>query len=88
MLQKIEQRELLTKLEAEQKYPDKYFFMLITEMVDPTGQRDKGYVLYTADKRRELHDVPREELHGKPVASWYGNYVEDVTSIGDVICHG
>jgi len=88
MLTKVTTRELLTTREAEQKYPAKHFYMHIMEEVDITGQKDKGYVLYTADKRGELQDVPREEIHGKRVAIWYGNSVDEVKSVGDVIYHG
>ena len=51
MLTKITNHELLTTREARKKYCTKYFNMHITEQRDLTGQHDKGYVLYTADKR-------------------------------------
>ncbi|MCL2498853.1 MAG: hypothetical protein FWE90_00780 [Defluviitaleaceae bacterium] len=88
MLTKITNPELLTTREAEKKYPAKHFYMHITEEVDPTGQRDKGYVLYTADKAFELHDVPHEEINKKRIAIWYGNNVEEAKGLGDVIYHG
>jgi hypothetical protein len=62
--------------------------MHIIEEVDINGQRDKGYVLYTADKRGELYNVPHDEIQGKRVAIWYGNNVEEVKSLGDIIYHG
>jgi len=88
MLTKVTNYELLTTREAEKKYPTKHFYMHITEEVDITGQKDRGYVMYTADKRGELNDVPREEIQGKRVAIWYGNSVEEVKSLGDIIYHG
>jgi hypothetical protein len=85
MLTKINNCELLTTREAEKKYPAKHFYMHITEEVDITGQNDKGYVMYIADKRGELQGVPRDEVQGKRVAIWYGNSVDEVRSLGDVI---
>ena len=88
MLTKITNRELLTTREAEKKYSTKHFYMHITEEIDATGQKDMGYVLYTADKPSELRDAPRDEIQGKRVAIWYGDSVEEVKSLGDVIYHG
>ena len=88
MLIKIPDKELLTTQEAVKKYRTKYFDMLITEVVDITGQRDKGYVLYTADSRGELLAVPREEYRGKRIAHMMGDAAPEVESIGDIIYHG
>jgi len=87
MLTKITGRELLTTLEAQRKYSTKYFNMHITEQVDITGQRDKGYVLYTADKRGELLAVPREEYEDKMIAHMMGEEAPEVMCMGDIMHH-
>jgi hypothetical protein len=88
MLIKITDHKLLSMQEAVLRYPTKYFKMLITERVDTTGQRDKGYVLYTADTRQELLDIPHEELYEKRVASLHGDDVPEAKSLGDVVYYG
>ena len=87
MLTKITDRELLTTREACAKYRTKYFNMHITEEVDITGEHDKGYVLYTADKRGELLVVPQEEYKGKIIARMYGDAMPLETCLGDIIYH-
>jgi len=88
MLTKITERELLTTREAKKRYPTKYINMQITEKVDITGQKDKGYVLYVADKRGELLDVPREEYTDKIVARLMGEDAPELSGLGEVIYNG
>ena len=64
MLQRIEQKEIMTSWEARNKYRDKYFHFIITEKVDGCDN-DLGYVLYTYDNKREMRGIPNEELKGK-----------------------
>jgi len=87
MLEKITTRELLTADEAMRKYSTKYFDMHITEVVDVTGQFDKGYVLYIADDKRELLSVPSYDFHEGHIAYMMGDDVPELYMQGDVeIC--
>jgi hypothetical protein len=85
MLTRITERELITTSDAKKKYRTKYINMHITEQVDITGQRDKGYVLYVADKRKELLAVPREEYKDKIVARLMGDSAPELASLGDLV---
>jgi len=87
MLTKITNRELMTTMEARKKYETKYFTMHIVEQVDMTVQHDKGYVLYTADKRGELLAVPRKEYEGKIIGHMMGDNAPELSIVGDVIHH-
>lgn len=72
MLRKIENQEIMTTWDARKKYSGQYILMFITETVDATMQKDLGYVMYAADKRKELNQVPRDEYKGKRVAFMEG----------------
>ena len=87
MLEKIKDQEIITRIDAEKKYPTKYFIMIITDIVDQ-GDNDLGYVLYTADTKKELKKAPREELMDKKVAFKEGWSVEPYPTIGNVVYHG
>ena len=85
MLEKITDGEIMTTWDAMKKYPTKYFAMLITEVVDIAGNKDLGYVLYTADSEIEMRDVPWDEFKGKRVARMMGGAAEPLGS--DRIVH-
>ena len=87
MLKKIDTQEIMTTRAAIKKYRTEYFFMVITEVVDIGGDNDLGYVIYTADKSKELHDVPRDEYKDKRVAYLYGDGTDPYPSIGNVVYH-
>jgi len=87
MLTKITEPELLTTREACAKYRTKYFKMHITEEVDITCENDKGYVLYTADKERELRAISQDEYKDKIIAHMYGDAMPLETCLGDIIYH-
>jgi hypothetical protein len=87
MLTRITERELLTTREAKKKYPTKYITMHITEQVDITGQRDKGYVLHIADKRGDFLTIPREEYKDKVVAHLMGENAPELSSFGGLMIH-
>ena len=87
MLTRITSQELLTTREARKKYATKYFNMHITEQVDLTGRYDKGYVLYTADKRGELLAVSRDEYKDKMIAHMMGEEAPELAVLGDIIYH-
>ncbi|MCL2171731.1 MAG: hypothetical protein FWB71_06200 [Defluviitaleaceae bacterium] len=59
MITKIETQEIMTRRAARVKYRDKFFQMVITEIVD-TQDNDLGYVTYTYDNRNEMLDVPND----------------------------
>ena len=87
MLRKIEGQEIMTTWDAMKKYERQYFVMLITDVVDMSGQKDLGYVMYAADKRKELNQVPREEYRGKRVAFMEGWDVDPFPILDRVVYH-
>ena len=86
MLKKIETQEIMTTRAATDKYRTEHFVMVITEVVDH-GDNDLGYVIYTADKDKELHSIPRNEYKGKKIAFLFGDGTEPYPSIGNVVYH-
>lgn len=86
MLNKIEAHEIMTKWNAKVKYRTQYIVMVITDVVDQ-GDNDIGYVIYTADKKRELLTVSRDEYKGKVVAFTLGVAAEPYPLIGNVVYH-
>ncbi|MCL1996251.1 MAG: hypothetical protein FWG63_08600 [Defluviitaleaceae bacterium] len=63
MLTKIKEKEIITMWEAMNKYRDKYFHFVVTEVVDRIN-KDRGYVIYTYDQKHEMRGIPREEIEG------------------------
>jgi hypothetical protein len=86
MLTEIKTEEIMTKNEAYKKYPTKYFIMIITERVD-YGDNDLGYVLYTADTRKELSQAPRESYIDLGAAILQGDEIEPFPIVGNVVYH-
>ena len=89
MLEKIEKKEIITIWDAMVKYEKKHFIMVITETVDK-GQNDLGYVIYTADDKRELLKVPRAEYADLCIGFLHGIDAEAYPSYGglEVVHHG
>ena len=87
MLRKIEEQEIMTTWDAIKKYSGQYILMMITDVVDMTGQKDLGYVMYAADKDIELNQIPREVYKGKRVAFLEGWDAEPFPIIDRVIYH-
>ena len=83
MLQKIDKQDITTTREARRKYNTKYFRMVITEVVD-RADNDLGYVIYTADKKKELYEIPKEEYENKIVGIFTGYEAEPYPLIGDM----
>ena len=86
MLDKIETQEIVTTRAAIEKYRTKFFVMVITEVVDQCDN-DLGYVIYTADKHKELHSISRDEYKGKKVAFLFGDGTEPYPQIGNLVYH-
>ena len=74
----------MTTRAAMEKYRKKYFIMIITEVVDQCDN-DLGYVIYTADREKELTQIPREEYSGKRAAWMLGVAAEPYPLIGNVV---
>lgn len=89
MLQKIDKKEILTVWTACTKYSTKYFYMVITEVVD-RADNDLGYVIYTADTELELSKAPLSEYAGLTVGSYQGGLAEPYPSFGglEVVHYG
>ncbi|MCL1878638.1 MAG: hypothetical protein FWF80_07260 [Defluviitaleaceae bacterium] len=81
MLQKINDREIMTMYELSLKYPEHFIMAEVTETVD-TQQNDRGYVMYIADTRDELFNVPNEEKQGKLYKRITGHSAEKPFSFG------
>ena len=86
MLNEIRTKEIMTKRTAMEKYRTKYFIMIITEVVDQQD-KDLGYVIYTADKEKELTKVPREKYKDERYALMLGVAAEPYPQIGNVVYH-
>ena len=86
MLEKIENREIMTCRDAMLKYRTQHFVMVITEVVDQCDN-DRGYVMYVADKEREFRQIPRSEYKGKKIAFMFGVAAEPYPIIGNVVYH-
>jgi hypothetical protein len=86
MLRKIESKEILSKRDARIKYSDKYFRMIMTEVVD-RADGDLGYVIYTADDKRDFLSVDWSEYEGKRLALMEGGAAEPFNSIGGIILY-
>lgn len=86
MLEKIENKEIMTTGEAAEKYEDKFFFMVITEIVD-RADNDLGYVIYTADTRHELQKASLDEYDDLCVASMIGGAAEPLSFGGLEVVH-
>jgi hypothetical protein len=78
----------MTTREASKKYANKYFKMIITQVVDQ-ADNDLGYVIFTADDRKELSKAPLKEYKGMMVASMIGGLAEPFPSFGglEVVHH-
>ena len=87
MLRKIENQEIMTTWDAVKKYSGQYFLMIITEVVDMSGQKDLGYVVYAANKRRELNQIPRGDYIGKRAAFLEGWDAEPFPILDRVVYH-
>ena len=81
MLEKVEKKEIITKWAAREKYSAKYFLMVIAEKVDGLDN-DLGYVIYTADSKKELSRVPRSEYNEMVIASMEGCMAPPFPSYG------
>lgn len=86
MLEKIEEKEIMTRGEAARRYSTKFFFMVITEIVD-RADKDLGYVIYTADTRRELQKAPLDEYDDFHIASMIGGAAEPISFGGLEVVH-
>ena len=87
MLKKIDKQEIMTASDAMKKYQTQYFIMIITDVVDMGGDNDLGYVIYTADKERELNEIPRDEYKGKRAAFMLGGAAEPFPCLDRVVYH-
>jgi len=83
MLQKIENKSIISVWDAENKYLDKHFIFVITTRVD-TQQQDLGYVAYIADTEDELYKLPREEFSGLVTLYAHGLEAELDLQIGGI----
>ena len=86
MLNQVNAKEIMTTRAAIDKYRMKYFIMVITEVVDQCDN-DLGYVIYTADKRKELNNISRDIYRGKRLAFLFGDGTEPFPQIGNVVRH-
>ena len=87
MLKKIENQEIMTTWDAIKKYQEQYILMIITDVVDMSGQKDLGYVIYTSDKRKELNQAAIDEYDDKRIAFLEGWNVEPFPILDRVVYH-
>ena len=86
MLKEITSKEIITTRAAMEKYRTQYFVMVITEVVDQ-ADNDLGYVIYAADKRKELNQVSWDKHYDKKIAFMLGIAAEPYPLIGNVVYH-
>ena len=84
MLNAIKTQEITTKRIAQEKYYNQYIVMVITDTVD-NGDNDKGYVIYTADDKRDFRQIPQEECKGRNIALTLGVSAEPYPLLGNVV---
>ena len=84
MLKEINTQEIMTIRAAMEKYRTQYFIMVITDAVDQCDN-DMGYVIYTADEKKELLNIPREKYKDKPIALMLGVAAEPYPLVGNVV---
>lgn len=66
-LTKIDDKIVMTKLEAKKRYRGKYFTFVYEQKVDD-ADNDLGYVIYTYDDDAEKSGIPKEEIEEKHIA--------------------
>jgi len=86
MLTKIEDREIMTIWDAKKKYASKYILMIITEKIGEAYD-SLGYVIYTANDKRDFKDVPREDFVGKPAGFFDGYSVDPQPTVDRVVLY-
>ena len=86
MLSEVKIKEIMTTRAAMEKYRTKFFLMVITEVVDQCDN-DLGYVIYIADKEKELFQVPGDAYGDKKVAYMLGVAAEPFPTVGNVVYH-
>lgn len=80
---KINSLEVMTTWAARNKYPINHIVMIKTKFVDG-GDNDLGYVIYTYDNNRDIRNIPREEIKGKPTIFTLGINAEPHKQIGGI----
>ena len=83
MIKKIEDKEIITRVEARRRYKKYYIGMIMTEekMHDPDNAL--GYVVYVMDTYDEIFKIPRRFEDGTYIASMPGMAVGG-TEIGSI----
>ena len=59
MIRKITDKEILTSVEAREKYEKNYIGMVITEQKLHDPDNSRGYVLFVMDEYEEQFQIPR-----------------------------
>jgi hypothetical protein len=72
MITKIEEKEIMTRVEARRKYKKHYICMAITheKMHDPDNA--EGYVIYITDTQKETYQIPRRLDNGLQISKLPG----------------
>ena len=86
MLKEIKTKEIMTTRAAMKKYRTQYFMMVITEIVD-RGDNDLGYVIYTADKEKELTEADIDKYGDIRIGLMLGDAAEPFPCVGNVVYH-
>ena len=85
MVQRIDNNELMTCVNAKRKYSDKYIGFVTTEqnMADPDNEL--GYVVYLADFEDELNQIPTYTDDDEYISIMTGFSVIDDIRVGVAI---
>ena len=75
MIQKIDSKELTTRLAARKKYGPHYIGMVFIEQKPTDFDNEMGYVLYVMDTEEEQFEIPRETDDGRYISTMPGHSV-------------
>ena len=84
MLTKFENKEIMTRNEIKKKYSTKEIIMITTKSADRWDD-DLGYVIYTADCKRDFRKASLEEYNDVPLDFLTGCEAEPYPSLSGVV---
>ena len=75
MVRKINEKEIITRLEARKKYDKHYIGMALTEQKPRDFDNEKGYAIYITDTYEEQFEIPRKTEDGRFISTMPGHAV-------------
>ena len=75
MVQRIDSRELTTRLAAKKRYRNYYIGFVTSEQNMSDPDNEEGYVAYVADSEDEQYQIPRDTEDGQYISIMTGHSV-------------